>query len=66
MAERKTPTRLVVPASKPRNPFVAAALTRRAGSHEKSHKAVRQQTRQRFQRALDGLLRGDRTEFEVE
>lgn len=62
----KTDRTLVIPTQKPRNPFVAAALTRRAGSHEKSHKAVRQQTRQRFQRALDGLLRGERTEFEVD
>ena len=62
----KTDRTLVIPTPRPRNPFVAAALTRRAGSHEKSHKAVRQQTRQRFQRALDGLLRGERTEFEVD
>ena len=64
MANHKQTTTLVIPVSKPRNPFMVAALTRRAGSHDKSQKAVRQQTRQRFQRALEGLLRGDRTEFD--
>ena len=62
----KTDRTLLIPTQKLRNPFVAAALTRRAGSHEKSHKAVRQQMRQRFQRTLDGLLRGERTEFEID
>lgn len=65
MADKKDRT-LVIATQKPRNPFVAAALTRRAGSHAKPHKAVRQQARQRFQRALDSLLRGERTEFEVD
>ena len=62
----KTDRTLVIPTQKPRNPFVVAALTRRAGSHEKPHKAVRQLARQRFQRALNSLLRGERTEFEVD
>ena len=62
----KTDRTLLIPTQRPRNPFVVAALTRRAGSHEKSHKAVRQQTRQRFQHALEGLLRGERTEFEID
>ena len=66
MASHKQTTTVVVPASKPRNPFLVAALTRRAGSHEKSRKAVRQQTRQRFQNALVDLLRGDRTEFDLD
>ncbi len=65
MADKKDRT-LRIPTQKPRNPFVAAALTRRAGSHEKPHKAVRQLARQRFQRALNSLLRGERTEFEVD
>lgn len=51
---------------KPRNPFVVAALTRRAGSHEKSGKAARQQSRQRFARAMGALLRGDRTELDLD
>ena len=63
MVSRKQTTTHVV-SEKPRNPFLVAALTRRAGSHDKSPKAMRQQVRQRFQRALDGLLRGDRTEFD--
>ena len=65
MVSHKQTTTHVVPA-KPRNPFLVAALMRRAGSHDKSPKAARQQVRQRFQRALDGLLRGDRTEFDLD
>lgn len=66
MANAKQTTTLIIPVSKPRNPFVVAALSKRAGSHEKSHKAARQQARQRFQNALESLLRGDRTEFDLD
>jgi hypothetical protein len=65
MADKKDRP-VVIPPLRPRNPFVVAALTRRAGSHAKPRKAVRQQTRQRFQRVLDSLLRGERTEFEID
>ena len=65
MADKKDRL-VVIPTQRPRNPFVVASLTRRAGSHEKSHKALRQQARQRFQHALDSLLRGERTEFEID
>jgi hypothetical protein len=65
MADKKDRP-IVIPSPRPRNPFVAAALTRRAGSHDKPRKAVRQQARQRFQRVLLGLLRGECTEFEID
>ena len=58
MAAKKT-TRVKVPVRKPRNPFVAAALARQAGSHEKPEKSKRQQLRQRLQRKLPAILRGD-------
>jgi hypothetical protein len=66
MAKKNPAITLTVPPRKPRNPVVVAALTRRAGSHDKPHKVARQQSRQRLQRALSDLLRGDQTEFEVE
>ena len=37
------PKKLIVPASAPRNPLVAAAKMRRAGSHRPSQKSERQQ-----------------------
>ena len=37
------PKKLIVPSSVPRNPFVAVAKLRRAGSHRPSQKAKRQQ-----------------------
>jgi hypothetical protein len=58
--------RLHLPASKPRNPLVAAALTRRAGAHGQTEKAARQQQRQRLQQQLDDLLTGETAEFELE
>lgn len=58
MAAKKS-ARIKIPARKPRNPFVAAALARQAGSHEKPEKSKRQQLRQRLQRRLHAMLRGD-------
>lgn len=40
------------PKLKPRNPLVADALFRKAGAHDKSGKARRQEAKQAFQRAL--------------
>lgn len=57
---------LHLPASKPRNPLVAATLTRRAGAHGQTEKAARQQQRQRLQQQLDELLTGETAEFELE
>ena len=65
MAEQKHRITVTLP-RKPRNPFVVDALTRRAGSHDKPHKAARQQTRQHLQRVLGALLRSERTEFEID
>lgn len=62
----KDPSSVRIVLRKPRNPFVVAALIRRAGSHEKPGKAARQQSRQRFERAMGALLRGDRTELDVD
>ena len=57
---------LVLTRSKPRNPLLVPSLGRRAGAHETTRKAMRQQTRQRTQQLLDALLRGDKTEFDVD
>lgn len=57
---------LHLPASKPRNPLVAATLTRRAGAHGQTEKAARQQQRQRLQQQMEGLLEGEVAEFELE
>ncbi len=57
---------LVVPRSKPRNPLLVPSLGRRAGAHETTRKAMRQQTRQRTQQLMGALLRGDKTEFDVD
>lgn len=64
MASRKTS--LVLPQPRPRNPVLVPALKRRAGAHGKSHKAVRQQARQRTQQCLAELLDGDKAEFEID
>lgn len=67
MSQPKNRTQSVrLPASKPRNPLVAAVLTRHAGAHGKSEKADRQQQRQRLQQHLGELLQGDAAEFELE
>ncbi len=57
---------LVLPQSRPRNPLLVPGLTRRAGPHGNSRKAVRQQVRQNTQRLLAALLAGDVAEFEVD
>jgi hypothetical protein len=59
-------TLIVLPQSKPRNPLVVPGLTRRAGSHGKTRKAMRQQMRQHTQQCLTGLLNGDKAEFEID
>jgi hypothetical protein len=56
----------VLPPGRPRNALVVPALTRRAGPHGKTRKAVRQQMRQRTQHCLAGLLNGDLAEFEID
>lgn len=63
---RKKKTALIVRESKPRNPLVALSLKRRAGAHGKTAKAIRQQTRQRTEQALTALIKGDKTEFEID
>lgn len=50
---------------KPRNPYVAAGLMRRAGVHAKSRKVLRQQNRQRMQRVLGDLLNENTTEYDI-
>lgn len=40
-------SKLIVPTLNPRNPYVTLALKRNAGSHAKSHKALRKQDKQR-------------------
>lgn len=40
---------------KPRNPFVAASLRRRAGAHRSSAGACRQQANRELQREVDRL-----------
>ncbi|WP_395060744.1 hypothetical protein [Polaromonas sp.] len=47
--------KLKLPAPKPRNPLVAAALQRKAGSHRKSRAA----TRRADKRTIDKQLRED-------
>lgn len=64
MATKKT--LLVLPRTKPRNPLLVPGLTRRAGAHGKTRKAVRQQMRQRTQQSIVALLNGDKTEFEID
>ena len=39
-------TKMVLPATRPRNPFGKAAFTGNAGSHQKPHKALRAKARQ--------------------
>lgn len=56
-------TTLHIPVSKPRNPVMVAALTKRAGAHGKSQKAVRQQQRQRLTQHLGELLDEEMDEF---
>lgn len=64
MAIRKTTITLPLP--RPRNPLRVAALMRRAGPHGVTHKAERQQLRQRTQQHLHALLAGEKAEFEID
>jgi len=57
---------LVLPPSRPRNPLLLPGLTRHAGPHGNSDKAVRQQMRQRTRQSLAALLAGDMAEFEID
>lgn len=57
---------LVIPRSKPRNPLLVPGLTRRAGPHGSTRKAIRQRMRQRTQQFLAELLNGDKAEFEID
>lgn len=47
--------KLTVKTLKPRNPFVAASLRRRAGSHRMGRGARRQQAEAALRRDIDGL-----------
>lgn len=64
MADKKIT--LVIPRSKPRNPLVEPGLTRRAGPHGTTRKAIRHKMRQRTQQSLAALLDGDKAEFEID
>lgn len=57
---------IMIPASKPRNPFYEEAKNQRAGAHGPTPKALRQKTRQNMQRDLDELIREDKTEFDID
>ena len=57
---------LVLPQSKPRTPLLVPGLTRRAGPHGKTRKAMRQQLRQRTQQSLADLINGDKAGFEID
>ena len=64
MADKKIT--LVIPRSKPRNPLLMPGLTRRAGPHGATRKAIRQKMRQRTQHSRADLLNGDKAEFEID
>lgn len=66
MMANKSKTTLILPQTKPRNPVMVPGLTRRAGPHGKTRKAVRQQMRQRTRQCIDQLLKGDKAEFEID
>ena len=50
---RKMKLRMTAP--KPRNPLVAAAAQRKAGSHRKSRSAERQQQKNQLKKEIRGL-----------
>lgn len=64
MAEKKIT--LVIPRSKPRNPVLVPGLTKRAGPHGSTRKAIRHKMRQSTQQSLAQLLSGDKAEFEID
>ena len=47
-------------------PLLVPGLTRRAGPHGSTRKAIRQKMRQRTQQSLAALLDGDKAEFEID
>lgn len=47
-------TKITLCPRRPRNPLVAAALARQAGSHRRSGAAERQHAKRQLQRALKG------------
>ena len=57
---------IILPQTRPRNPLLVPGLTRHAGPHGKTRKAIRQQMRQRTQQSLAALMRGDKAEFEID
>ncbi len=48
-------SKLIVPTSRPRNPFVAAARFRQAGAHDGGDGAQRREGRHALKRELDQL-----------
>lgn len=48
-------TSITVPSSQPRNPLVAAARFRHAGSHRRSTQALRRQARGALRRDIEDL-----------
>lgn len=65
MAAKKITT-VVLPTSKPRNPFVEEAKSLHAGAHGPTGKAKRRKQRQNMSRHIDALLKGEKTEFEID
>lgn len=57
---------VVVPGSRPRNPFHEAIKHLHAGVHGPSQKAVRQQQRQNLLRHISDLIGGNKTEYEID
>ena len=49
-------SKLIVPASKPRNPLVAAARFRQAGAHGTTRRTERREGRQALKRELASLV----------
>lgn len=66
MMTAKKLTIVVLPASKPRNPFSEEVKTLHAGSHGPTGKARRRKQRQNMSRHLDALLKGEKTEFDID
>jgi hypothetical protein len=52
ITKKATPAKLIVPATKKRNPLVAPALVRKAGAHKKSAGAIRQEQEQAVRKKL--------------
>ena len=53
---KKRMIKMVIPIAKPRNPLALAARQRRAGAHEKSHKAKRRDDKQTLRTTVLTLL----------